>query len=294
MASISASSRRTPRKAKAGFGVTFRSTVWSSEQIAALLDVAPPTIRTAASVLLYTAQRPDDVVGMEWTTIATRADGSLWLSLTQAKTGKLITVPCHRVLAAILRETPGKRRVGLLLPSPRAGVRWQYRNFSRAWDRTVARADYRLARRLFREGLAKDEIRPRLLRTAGMQRRDLRRTSMVRMAEAGATDAQIAGVARHTIDQTRRILDTYIPRRSEVAAGAIRAWERLDDGHNLQLVPAGVAEGVAQRPIQLQRPIPVGHRTQEKPLFNSALLARPGGLEPPTHSLEGCCSIRLS
>ena len=23
-------------------------------------------------------------------------------------------------------------------------------------------------------------------------------------------------------------------------------------------------------------------------------LARPGGLEPPTHSLEGCCSIRLS
>ena len=26
----------------------------------------------------------------------------------------------------------------------------------------------------------------------------------------------------------------------------------------------------------------------------SVRIMRPGGLEPPTHSLEGCCSIRLS
>ncbi|WP_146101890.1 hypothetical protein [Rhodopila globiformis] len=49
------------------------------------------------------------------------------------------------------------------------------------------------------------------------------------MAEAGATDAQIAAVSGHTIEQTRRILDTYIPRRGEVAAGAIAAWERMND-----------------------------------------------------------------
>lgn len=54
----------------------------------------------------------------------------------------------------------------------------------------------------------------------------MRRTAMVRMAEAGATTAQIAGVSGHTIDQTSRILDTYIPRRGEVAAGAIDAWAR--------------------------------------------------------------------
>jgi hypothetical protein len=52
------------------------------------------------------------------------------------------------------------------------------------------------------------------------------RTAMVRMAEAGATTAQIAAVSGHTIDQTSRILDTHIPRRGEVAAGAIDAWER--------------------------------------------------------------------
>jgi hypothetical protein len=52
---------------------------------------------------------------------------------------------------------------------------------------------------------------------------------MVRMAEAGASDAQIAALSGHSIDQTRRILDTYIPRRGEVAAGAIAAWEDMLD-----------------------------------------------------------------
>ena len=48
---------------------------------------------------------------------------------------------------------------------------------------------------------------------------------MVKMALAGATTAQIAAVSGHTIAHTQRILEVYIPRRSEVAAAAIDAWE---------------------------------------------------------------------
>lgn len=216
-------------RARAGFGVKSRSTVWEKEHIEAFLDAAPAIIRTAAAVLLYNAQRPDDVVSMRWDAVRDHPDGSLRIKLQQAKTGALIEVPCHRALAAILRAVPEEERAGLLLPSPRTGVQWQYRNFSRAWDHAVLRADYRLARKLFGKGLSKEAIRPRLLKSVGVQRRDLRRTSMVRMAEAGASTAQIAGVSGHTIEQTRRILDTYIPRRAEVAAGAIRAWEELED-----------------------------------------------------------------
>src|SRR4051794_9306098 len=101
---------------------------------------------------------------------------------------------------AVVRATP--RRSMMVVPSP-TGLPWAYRNFARSWD--VARA---------KAGIE------------GVQRRDLRRTAMVRMAEAGATTAQIAAVSGHTIDQTSRILDTYIPRRGEVAAGAIDAWEQ--------------------------------------------------------------------
>ncbi|CAH2601917.1 conserved protein of unknown function [Rhodovastum atsumiense] len=102
------------------------------------------------------------------------------------------------------------------------------------WDRARARADWHLARELLAAKLPKPEIRERLLK--GLQRRDLRRTAMVRMAEADATTAQIAVVSSHTIDQTSRILDTYIPRRGEVAAGAIDAWER--GGEKVVSIPA--------------------------------------------------------
>jgi integrase len=176
-----------------------RHAVWSRDQTDRLLRMATGDLQLAAALLLYTAQRPGDVIAMQWGQVSERG-GRMWLTLRQHKTGELVDVPCHRDLAALLRQTP--RRGLLLVPSPR-GLPWQYRNFSRSWDRLCQEAGIE-----------------------GVQRRDLRRTAMVRMAEAGATTAQISAVSGHTIDQTARILDTYIPRRGEVAAGAIDAWER--------------------------------------------------------------------
>ena len=48
------------------------------------------------------------------------------------------------------------------------------------------------------------------------------------MAEAGATDSQIGAVSGHSIEKTRAILKTYIPRMAKIAARAIAAWEKLD------------------------------------------------------------------
>ena len=53
------------------------------------------------------------------------------------------------------------------------------------------------------------------------QARDLRRTAMVRMAEAGATVPQIASVSRHSIEATQRILATHLPRNRDLAEMAI-------------------------------------------------------------------------
>ena len=189
-----------------------RHEIWDHESAARMLAAAPVDIRAAFALLLYTAQRPSDVLAMTWGQVTER-QGRVWLTLRQQKTGELVDVPAHRDLAEILKATP--RRALLVVPSP-TGLPWAYRNFSRSWDK-VARA----------------------VVDAGLQRRDLRRTAMVRMAEAGATPPQIAAVSGHTIDQTTRILDTYIPRRGEVAAGAIDAWERSPGSrvvvlHNVQ------------------------------------------------------------
>jgi hypothetical protein len=48
------------------------------------------------------------------------------------------------------------------------------------------------------------------------------------MAEGGATTPQIAAVSGHQIDYCQRIIDTYLPRRTEVALGGIEAWEAAE------------------------------------------------------------------
>lgn len=65
----------------------------------------------------------------------------------------------------------------------------------------------------------------RIAERAGIdaQARDLRRTAMLRMAEAGATVPQIASVSGHSIDATQRILETYLPRNRALAEIAITA-----------------------------------------------------------------------
>jgi integrase-like protein len=54
---------------------------------------------------------------------------------------------------------------------------------------------------------------------------DLRRTAVVRLAEAGCSVPEIAAVSGHTIDPTARILEVYLPRTALMARAAVA---RLD------------------------------------------------------------------
>lgn len=63
-----------------------------------------------------------------------------------------------------------------------------------------------------------------------LQMRDLRRTGMVRMAEAGAEIHQIAACSGHSIERTRQILETYLPRTLEMGKAAIAQWESKTGG----------------------------------------------------------------
>ncbi len=179
-----------------------RTQVWSYAEENAFLKAAPPSLRLAMMLLIYTAQRPSDVLGMTKGRVSEH-DGRLWIILRQQKTGELIEVPLHDRLAPLVRSRLADDSGGLLLvPSP-TGKPWAYRNFARSWDAVRRKAG----------------IEDR-------QRRDGRRTAVVRLAQAGATVPQIASVTGWGIDYCQRIVDTYLPRRTEVAAGAITIWER--------------------------------------------------------------------
>lgn len=224
----------------------------------AFVERARPTLQLAYMLLLYTVQRPSDVLSMDASLISER-NGRLFIALRQSKTGTLLDVPIHERLASRIRERMRQieqetadrtgRRVGrtgshaprLLVPSP-TGRPWARRNFSRAWDQVVRQMAFSTAKQLFKEGLTKDEVRAHLQENH-RQRRDLRRTGIVRLAEAGATTPQIASISGHGIDYCQRIIDTYLPRRTEVAIAGMQLWERHQDRKISKVVSIAATRG---------------------------------------------------
>jgi len=171
-----------------------RRQVWSEEAEAAFLALAPAPMALAYTMAAYSAQRQGDILAMTW---AQFTNGRL--RLRQAKTGALVEVPCHSVL---LKALDGAPRVSTHILTSEKGRPFKADHFRHEWRKvtTAAKLD-------------------------GLQFRDLRRTAMVRLAEAGATEIEVAAVSGHEIEQTRRILETYIPRNSQMAGAAVQKLE---------------------------------------------------------------------
>lgn len=173
-----------------------RDRIWSDEEIARWLDVAShedPHMSTAFLLLQYSAQRPSDVLKMTWPQYSGSA-----IRLRQQKTGALLDVPTHPVLRAHLDTLP-RSSTSLTIVTYR-GRPVKYLQFNERFRRIAERAQI------------------------DAQARDLRRTAMVRMAEAGATVPQIASVSGHSIEATQRILEHYLPRNRDLAEIAIARY----------------------------------------------------------------------
>jgi hypothetical protein len=171
-----------------------RDRVWSEDEVKRWLAAAAGEDRhmtTTFLLLQYTAQRPLDVLRMTWPQYSGSA-----IRLRQEKTGALLDVPTHPALSEYLDALPR---------SPASLTIVTYR------DRPVKylRFNERFRRIAERAGIV------------DAQARDLRRTAMLRMAEAGATVPQIASVSGHSIEATQRILETYLPKNRALAEIAI-------------------------------------------------------------------------
>jgi integrase len=169
-----------------------RDRIWSDDEVARWLAAATsaPHMVSAFLLLQFTAQRPADVLRMTWSGYSGAA-----IRLRQQKTGVLLDVPVHPVLRAHL-DALSRKGASLTVITYR-GRPVPYARFN-------------------------DRFR-RIATAAGIdaQARDLRRTAMLRMAEAGATVPQIASVSGHSIEATQRILETYLPRNRDLAEIAI-------------------------------------------------------------------------
>ena len=143
--------------------------VWSEPQIAQFEAHHPvgSRARLALALGLFTGQRRGDVVRL-----GSQHRGPKGLTITQSKTGHLLTIPVHAELAAMLDALPADAPTFLLTAHGRPYTPAGFGNAFRDWCNDA--------------GLP-----------PGIAFHGLRKAAAVRLAEAGATTLEIAAVTGH-------------------------------------------------------------------------------------------------
>lgn len=181
-----------------------RTQVWTSEMIAAVhnkaTELKAPSIALALQLGLDAGQRPGDLRLLVWANY-----NGTHIKLRQSKTGVWVEIPAMQSLKIMLdkAKSENKSLTHVLL------------------DETTGKpyTRDRLCHR-FREICDKAEI------DKSIQFRDLRRSCVVRLAEHGCTNAEIAAISGHSINETAKILEVYLPRNKTMADNAIAKLER--------------------------------------------------------------------
>ena len=192
---------RNPAKGLRIKGSRPRDVYWTVEQVQAFIRAAEASERSslalAAHLGVNLGQREGDVLRLAWSHYE---NGTF--TLRQRKTGQLVSIPAtaelRETLAAVSRRSP------TIVIAETTGQPYLEDHFRHEFARIRDLAAL-----------------PRSLRFM-----DLRRTAVVRLAEAGCSVPEIAAVTGHTIDRTTRILEVYLPRTAPMARSAVT---RLDE-----------------------------------------------------------------
>ena len=158
------------------------------------MAVAPVEMQRAFILGLETGIRQGDLLRLPWSAYNGRE-----IKLTQSKTENPVIIACTQELRAMLDSMP---RVCPIILTNSQG-------------------------RPFESGVFKTTFR-RALEKAGLKGRvnfHSRRTFATRLAEAGCTEAEIAGNTGHTLQSASRILSKYIARTNTTSHNGIAKLE---------------------------------------------------------------------
>jgi integrase len=172
--------------------------IWTEADVARLLAVASPEMELALMLALWTGQRQGDLLALPWSAY----DGS-HIRLRQSKTGAAVMVRVGQPLKNLLDQTP-KRSPSVM--TNRSGVPWTSDGFRASWRKLCIKA-----------------------KIEGLTFHDLRGSAVTRLALAGASPQEIAGVTGHSLSDVASILDRhYLGDRVALAENAIRRLERKE------------------------------------------------------------------
>ena len=172
-----------------------RDNIWTEQDIASMLAVAPRELQLALVLALWTGQRQGDLLRLPWS-----AYESPNIRLRQSKGRRRIALPAGAPLKALLDSA--ERRGPLILTNTR-GHAWTSDGFRTSWAKACDRAG------IF-----------------DLTFHDLRGTAVVRLAIAGASVPQIAAVTGHSLKDVEAILDAhYLGRDIQLAEAAVLKLE---------------------------------------------------------------------
>jgi integrase len=188
------------RKLKIGDGWA----AWPWEMIELVRQVGPAWMWQATALALYTGQRQGDVLHMTWGAVK----GGL-VEVRQEKTGKHLVIPAHQDLLAVIAEVP--RHSTRVLTNTR-GLPWTKSGFKASWQKAL------------KGPLA-------TIREHGLVFHGLRKSAVVTLLEAGATEAEVAAITGQSLHMVAHYARQVNQRK--LAASAILKWERAGNA-NLQ------------------------------------------------------------
>jgi integrase len=206
-----------------------RQDLWSRDDERTFLSVAPREICEAFLFQILTAQRQSDMRAALWSNYNNGV-----IRVRQQKTKVLVDVPAPEKLRKLL-DSMERKSINMFVDENCKP--WTKGKFGRHFSEACKTA-----------GLD------------GLQNRDLRRTAMVRLAEAGANVQGISAISGHAIDYCMRILETYIPRTFKMAEDAVRAFdaeERRLDAINAKLEEESLTEIIEGGPLGDNASLPV-------------------------------------
>lgn len=176
--------KRLKRKAKP-------ITPWSEEEIVLFLEHCPAFLKTPILLALYTGQRREDVVSMDWSDFQ-----GTFIRVRQSKTGEPLDIACHKDLRRHLAAI--KTTFGGPIARTAAGRPFTANSLSQAVRRIVSQVD----------GMPKDR-----------SLHGLRYAAAARLDEAGCSAVQCASVLGH---RTYQMAMKYMSQRAASKAAVTK------------------------------------------------------------------------
>lgn len=184
-------------KAKPRQGIVSQEAITAAKHKA--YDLGLPSIAMAIQLGCDGGQRPGDIRKL----LRNQYNGT-WLEVKQSKTGALVSIPVHRLPELKIMMDALKPDSVLILHEERTGKPYTKDMLCRR------------VREVFKAaGVGVD-----------IQFRDLRRTAVVRLAEAGCDIPEICSFTGHKLSEANEILEVYLPRTKKMAENAAEKLQK--------------------------------------------------------------------